>query len=92
MKDYELETQIIELVEKCYDIGKTGTGKFATVSPCPVCNRKSQHFVIDLENNTYFSSTDCCEPGGLYEYVEYVLGLYYEEMAEIEAEIFLNVK
>ena len=43
MKDDELETQIIELVEKDYCIEKQGTGRFATVSLCPVCNRKNQH-------------------------------------------------
>lgn len=90
MKDDELETKFIELLEKGYDIDKTGTGKFATVSPCPVCNQKSQHFVIDLENNSYYSLINCCEPGGLYEFVAYIRGLYYEEMAEIEAEVFLN--
>lgn len=78
MKEYELETKIIELVEKDYCIKKQGTGMFATVSPCPVCNRKNHHFVIDLENNTYFSLANCCEGGGLYEFLQEVLG-YGEE-------------
>lgn len=90
MKDDKLETQIIELVEKGYDIDKTGTGRFVKISPCPVCNRKNHHFVIDLENNSYFSLVDCCDAGGLYEFVANVQGLYYEEIAEIESEIFLH--
>ena len=70
----DYETQIIELFsEKDYEITKTVSDKYALIKLCPVCGQKN-HFVIDLKNNIYFSSKNCCKGGGLYEFLQEVLG------------------